>query len=87
MSRYAIVKNGVVENVVVWDGGAGWSPPKDRVAERVGDDVGPGYRWDGEAWVAPAPPAPPVVDAGLDAKLTALEARIAALESAGEVKP
>lgn len=27
MSRYALVKNGVVESVIEWDGGNGWAPP------------------------------------------------------------
>ena len=25
--RYAIVKNGIVENVILWDGVSDWTPP------------------------------------------------------------
>ncbi|MDT6993899.1 hypothetical protein [Burkholderia cenocepacia] len=28
MSSYAVVSNGVVENVVVWDGESDWQPPE-----------------------------------------------------------
>ncbi|WP_145537293.1 hypothetical protein [Yersinia alsatica] len=44
MGKYALVENGIVINVVLWDGvafneksGAGWSPPEGVIAIKVKD--------------------------------------------------
>lgn len=38
MSTYAIVENGIVANVVVWDGGTDWTPPEGSTAVKIGED-------------------------------------------------
>lgn len=41
---YAIVKDGIVINVVVWDGNlATWQPPEGTTAVEVTADTGPAY--------------------------------------------
>ncbi|EPZ8126273.1 hypothetical protein ACXV6R_004181 [Yersinia enterocolitica] len=54
MSKYALIENGTVINVVLWDGiefneddGSGWSPPEGVKAIKVNDgerpNIGLGY--------------------------------------------
>lgn len=59
MSNYAIVENGNVVNVILWDGSAQWQPPAGATVVEVPDGVacGPGYTFDGTNFIAP--PAPP----------------------------
>lgn len=60
MANYAIVENGVVVNIVIWDGVAEWSPNTGQTAVEIkdGDEVGIGYSFiDGE-FVAPVLPVP-----------------------------
>lgn len=54
MSKYALVENGIVINVVLWDGvefnendGAWWSPPEGVIAVKVKDGERPniGFRY------------------------------------------
>lgn len=41
---YGIVENGVVVNVVVWDGNIeAWQPPEGMTAVEVTDETGPAY--------------------------------------------
>ncbi|QNB10899.1 hypothetical protein G5S35_04470 [Paraburkholderia tropica] len=40
---YALVKDGIVVNIVVWDGSASWSPPEDTTAVEVTEQSGPAY--------------------------------------------
>ena len=41
--NYAIVNAGTVENIVVWDGEADWSPPEGTELVELGDrPAGPG---------------------------------------------
>lgn len=58
--RYAIVANGVVTNVVLWDGSPHWAPPNGSSANLLPDDsiVGSGYTFDGTNYVEPVPVAP-----------------------------
>ena len=60
MANYALIENGVVTNIVVWDGGDSWTPPNNIVAVLLADDVvahiGLGY----EDGVFEQPPAPEV---------------------------
>ncbi|BCQ23170.1 tail fiber assembly protein [Caballeronia sp. NK8] len=71
MENYALVQNGQVVNVIVWDGtpytpatddqpAAGWSPPEGTTAVKLDADstVSIGYGYDGSTFTAP--PAPPV---------------------------
>ncbi len=62
MSRYAIVENGAVVNIVLWDGQAQWDGSASAVAIPDGQNVGVGSTYDGTVWTAP--PGPP--DAGAD---------------------
>ncbi|QDW32898.1 hypothetical protein FFE93_007385 [Yersinia sp. KBS0713] len=54
MSKYALIENGTVINVVLWDGvefnekdGTGWSPPESVIAVKVKEgefpNIGLGY--------------------------------------------
>lgn len=54
--RYAIIRDGVVENVVLWDGEADWSPPADTLLVPCPPWVSTGASYDGEAFSAPPPP-------------------------------
>lgn len=70
--QYALVQNGAVVNVIVWDGApftpatddqpaSGWSPPEDTIAVKLDADspVSISYSYDGSTFTAPpAPPAP-----------------------------
>ena len=59
--NYAIVKDGVVINVVVWDGDTtNWSPEDGTDAVPVTDGVlaGIGYAYDGKVFTAPPTPEP-----------------------------
>ena len=54
MSRYAIVQNGIVTNVVVWDGKAEWPHEGDAI-KSDNKIVGPGWTYDATA-------KPPFID-------------------------
>jgi hypothetical protein len=56
MNNYAIVENGVVTNLVIWDGGEEWEPPPGATAVVIPADtfVSTGYTWNGTAFAAPA---------------------------------
>lgn len=53
-----MIRDGVVENVVSWDGSADtWRPPTGyTLVEADGLSVGVGWLWDGSAFTIPAPP-------------------------------
>lgn len=49
VSRYALVNaNGIVENIVLWDGKSSWEPPKNVVLRQISNDsvIGIGDRID-----------------------------------------
>lgn len=53
---YALVKDGVVVNIVVWDGSDSWEPPSGTSAVAVTDQTGPAYiggTYSGGAFTAP----------------------------------
>ncbi|RXF67677.1 hypothetical protein [Hansschlegelia zhihuaiae] len=56
--RYAVVIDGVVDNVVLWDGEADWSPDGGD-AVRCGDEVEIGWTYEGGAFRAPPRPDAP----------------------------
>ncbi len=58
--RYAIVRDGIVENVVLWDGDAEkWAPPKGAAAYAAPDDaVSRGWTYADGAFVPPPAPVP-----------------------------
>ncbi|WP_430226841.1 hypothetical protein [Paraburkholderia tropica] len=56
---YAIVDNGIVINVVVWDGGDSWEPPAGATAIEVTAQTGAAYiggAYSNGAFAAPAAP-------------------------------
>lgn len=58
---FAIIENGVVVNVVVWDGDTeNWTPPENQTAERIEEGVEAciGYKFEGGTFIAP--PTPPI---------------------------
>lgn len=56
--RYALIKDGIVENVCEWDGNtATWSPPAGVTAVLASDACGPGWTYDGSSFSPPAAPA------------------------------
>ena len=60
--RYAIIIDGVVTAVTLWDGQSEWSPPQGSIAVACGDDVVTGWLYDGITFSAPpAPPPEPVI--------------------------
>lgn len=50
---WAVVRDGVVENTVVWDGESEWSPPSGTTLVSLADHphVGIGWDWDGQTFV------------------------------------
>lgn len=58
--RYAIVRDGVIENVVLWDGAPGWAPPEGtQLCELSQEDRAEiGWAWDGAPVVPPKAPDP-----------------------------
>lgn len=56
--RYAMIRNGLVENIVEWDGVSDWSPGDDYTVIDCPPQVGPGWSHDDDGFYAP--PEPPV---------------------------
>ncbi|EEZ6066178.1 TPA: hypothetical protein ACWSD0_004787 [Escherichia coli] len=50
---YAVVQNGVVTNLVVWDGKSEFKTEKADIVKCVGD-VGIGWSYDGEKFIKPS---------------------------------
>ena len=57
MANYAVVKSGVVENVVVWDGATEFSVEGSELVEAT-DDTRIGGSWDGNIFTFVEPPVP-----------------------------
>lgn len=55
MNTYAIIENGIVVNLVVWDGVSKWSPPAGSTAILIPADtsVSIGYTYNGTTFSAP----------------------------------
>jgi hypothetical protein len=54
MPRYAIVDSeGLVTNVAIWDGQSDWAPGDGAILIPDGVPCGPGYTYDGSAFIAP----------------------------------
>ena len=55
-----MIRDGVVENVSLWDGDLNkWQPPEGIVCIPAPDHIGIGWTWDGETFITPAVPEPP----------------------------
>lgn len=50
---YAVVENGVVTNIIIWDGGGEWSPDSGK-AVKVKRECGIGWIYDGKSFTPPA---------------------------------
>lgn len=53
-SRYAIVRAGIVLNVIEWDGVSRWAPPPGTALVIADERAEPGGSWDGRSF-SPAP--------------------------------
>lgn len=76
MDRYAVVADGVVVNVALWDGTTEWTPAGELVALPADSTVGPGDLYDGKTFTPTVPPVPEPDE------LDKLAAQVAALTQA-----
>lgn len=53
MTNYAVVANGVVENVIVWDGESEYPNSSALINLTAHPEVGPGWAYDGANFTAP----------------------------------
>jgi len=75
MANYAVVKSGVVENIVVWDGQTAFSVEGSEIVEAT-DDTRIGGRWDGNVFTfVEQPPREPTAE-----QVAAAEAKVSAIE-------
>ncbi|EHK66008.1 hypothetical protein [Achromobacter arsenitoxydans] len=73
MNKYALVKDGVVANVVVWDGNeATWQAPAGHIAVIADEFVSIGWGFDGQKFSAPGPEISPPSDEEITAQKVAL---------------
>lgn len=54
MTRYAVILEGVVVNVILWEGDTPIQVNGQLL--EAPDHVGPGWLYDGEQWTSPYPP-------------------------------
>lgn len=59
--RYAVIVDGKVDNVILWDGETDWVEDANTIALADDSPIGPGYAYDGVNFVAPSPPPQYVV--------------------------
>jgi hypothetical protein len=50
--RYAVIEDGIVVNVIIWDGATEWSPPEGQQVV-PSNEAGVGYRYDGAMFHSP----------------------------------
>jgi hypothetical protein len=79
MAGYAVVKNSVVENMVVWDGVTEYTPDGELV--EVTSDTRIGGSWDGNVFtfVEPTPPEPTAEQIALTENKANAKSKLAAL--------
>lgn len=51
--RYAVVSAGIVQQIILWDGVSGWTPPKGSQAVPAADDTQIGASFDGKQFTNP----------------------------------
>lgn len=83
MKNYALIENGMVANVILWDGDTdSWQPPEGVTAQLIADGAvaGIGYTYDGAVFAPPAVPhAPPAPPPAAPSQVTMRQARLALL--------
>lgn len=57
MKRWAVISDGIVKNIVAWDGESNWSPPNesDLVIEIYDLPVAIGWTYNGSEFINPNP--------------------------------
>jgi len=80
MASYAVVKNGVVENIIIWDGVAEFSLPDSELIE-VTETAHIGGSWDGNVFtfVEPTPIPPTAEQVAEDSNKASAKSKLAAL--------
>jgi len=80
MSNYAVVKSGVVENMIVWDGVTEFSVPDSELIEATAD-ARIGGAWDGNVFtfVEPTPPEPTAEQVAFAENKASAKAKLIAL--------
>ena len=79
MAHYAVVKNGVVENMVVWDGVTEFSVPDSELIEATAD-TRIGGTYDGAFhFVEPPIPEPTAAEVARQAKRDSVKSKLEAL--------
>jgi hypothetical protein len=82
--RYAVVRGGVVENIILAEAGFAL-PDVELIPAEEAPDAAIGAAWDGQRFVRPEPPAPePEAPRGptIEARIAALEAEVTAVKAA-----
>ena len=60
MNRYALIQDGIVTNVILWDGKSQWLKSSDLlILLSMDSPVCPSYTYDGAFFTAPSPQPPP----------------------------
>jgi hypothetical protein len=80
MANYAVVKNGLVENMIVWDGVTEFSVPDCELIEAT-SDARIGGSWDGNvfAFVEPTPTEPTAEQVARQEKLDSVRTKLSNL--------
>jgi hypothetical protein len=79
MANYAVVKDGVVENIIVWDGGSEFSVPDAELIESTAD-TRIGGTYDGAFhYVEPPVPEPTAEQVARQAKLESVRSKLATI--------
>jgi len=79
MANYAVVKNGVVENIIIWDGQTTFAVEGSELVEAT-SDTSIGGTYDGAFhYVAPPVPEPTAAEVARQAKLDSVKSKLEAL--------
>ena len=79
MANYAVVKDGVVESIVVWDGQTTFSVEGSELIEAT-NDTRVGGTYDGAFhYVEPTPPEPTAEEVARQARLDSVKSKLEAL--------
>jgi hypothetical protein len=63
MASYAIIIDGIVDNIAVWDGVTPWAPGNNGDAILAPDDCAIGWAYDGAQFIPPVLALPPISNA------------------------